>query len=219
MRNNRKTSRALLIAISVTLPFLSSVCQTQNSASGMPGLHAIQTHSAATFQPNIFLVQLGKALNSRKLKNGDGVFAKVAIQWHGSEGTAAPRGSMAIGHIAQTTARTKGDTASKLGIVFDTVRHGGQDTPIKTVIVAVAPDPNLASDAAGGHVDYGDRTALVYNSSVPMQPGKPTPILNEQSRGVLGFNDLQLGPDGILVSSGGEVKLDSGTQILLAAQP
>jgi len=160
-------------------------------------------------------VELAKSVDSKKLKEGDGVDAKVTSDIHTADGMTIPRGSKVIGHVTVAKARSKGDAESALGIVFDKIsRQGGEDTPIKSVIQAVAPNPSSGADSAGG-IGYGGLSEATTKPPVPTQTKPSVPILNEQSTGVLGIKNLQLGPDGVLTSSGKEVKLDSGTRILL----
>jgi hypothetical protein len=42
-------------------------------------------------------------------------------------------------------------------------------------------------------------------------------MLTSESKGVLGFKNLEMNSDSVLTSSGKEVKLDSGTQMLIQA--
>jgi len=131
-------------------------------------------------------------------------------------GTPVARGTNIVGHVTVATARSKGGSDSTLGIVFDKIaRSGGEDMPINGVVQAAAPNPN-ADLGTGGGVDYG--TSMKAAGAAPQNPDmsrSPVKPLNEQSVGVLGIKNLQLGPDGVFTSSGKEVKLDSGTRILL----
>ncbi len=159
-------------------------------------------------------VELAKSLDSKKLKEGDEVDAKLAADIQTGDGT-IPRGTKLIGHVTEAKARSKGDSESTLGIVFDKMsRPGSGDTPIKSVIQAAAPNPK--ADAPAGGVMYGGLSEATEKSTFsPTAGATGKPILNQQSRGVLGIKNLQLGPNGVFISSGKEVKLDSGMQILL----
>ena len=165
-----------------------------------------------------FSVELTKPLDSKKLKEGDLVEAKLTGGMTLPNGTQVVRGTKVVGHVTVATARSKGDAQSSLGIVFDKfVRSGGEDTPIKGVVQAAAPNPN-ADLGTGGGVDYGPGLRASTEAPGPPDMSKaPAKLLNEQSVGVLGIKNLQLGPDGVFTSSGKEVKLDTGTRILLNA--
>ncbi len=197
-----------------------SVCAGQDpSPAAHPGQAATQSsavHSAAAVaqETGVFTVELAKSLDSKKLKEGDEVDAKMAGGIRTSDGTMIPRGAKVVGHVTQAKARSKGDTESALAIAFDKIiRPGGGDIPIKSVVQAVAPNPSSGTDSGG--VSYSGLSEATEKGALSSQTARSVPILNEQSRGVLGIKNLQLGPDGVLISSGKEVKLDSGTQILL----
>ena len=163
----------------------------------------------------VLTVELAKSLDSKKLKPGDEVDAKVAAAIHTADGMTIPRGSKVIGRVTEAKSRSKGDAESALGIVFDRItRPGGEATPIDGVIQAVAPNLNSGAEPSGG-VNYFGLSETTEKLALPTQPGQSIPILNEESRGVLGIKNLQLGSNGVLISSGKEVKLDGGAQILL----
>jgi len=163
----------------------------------------------------LFTVQLVKALDSKKLKEGDPVEAKLTESITLPSGATVPRGTKLIGHVTAAKARSKNDSESTLGIVFDKiVRPGVEATPIKGVIQAVAPNPNPELTTGSG-VGYTDLKQAAAASAAPDGHQGSTQHLNDQSVGVLGIKNMQLGPEGALTSSGKEVKLDSGTQMLI----
>jgi hypothetical protein len=164
-----------------------------------------------------FSVELAKALDSKKLKEGDEVQAKLAGAITLPNGTSAPRGALVIGHVTEAKARSKNDSESALGISFDKIVLGkGEDTPIKGVLQAVAPNPNSATTTGGGPIDYGPslRMATTNNAGAPNTPPNVVPILTDQSTGVLGFKNMEL-KDGVITSTNKEVKFDTGTRFLL----
>lgn len=78
----------------------------------------------------------------------------------------------------------------------------------------MGPNPNAGSDSPGG-IGYGGLNEATTKPAIPSTTKQAVPLLNDQSTGVVGIKNLQLGPDGVLTSSGKEVKLDSGTQLML----
>jgi hypothetical protein len=79
--------------------------------------------------------------------------------------------------------------------------HGGTATDTATV---AAP----SNDAVAGP-----------NSGIHSLNGSSTrPILQAQSQGVLGIKNLEMGKDSVLTSTNKEVKLDSGTQMMIRAE-
>ena len=164
-----------------------------------------------------FTVELTKTLDSKKAKVGDAVEAKLIAGITLPNGTMVPRGTKVVGHVTEAKARSKSDSESSLGIVFDKfVRSGGEDTPVSGVIQAVAPNPDEELSTGGG-VGYTDLKQATTAGAAPDTRKGPTPILNDQSQGVLGMKGMQLGPQGVITSSGKDVKLDSGSRILVNA--
>ena len=164
-----------------------------------------------------FTVELTKSLDSKKAKVGDAVEAKLIAGITLPNGTMVPRGTKVVGHVTEAKARSKSESESSLGIVFDKfVRSGGEDTPVSGVIQAVAPNPDEELSTGGG-VGYTDLKQATTAGAAPDTRKGPTPILNDQSQGVLGMKGMQLGPQGVITSSGKDVKLDSGSRILVNA--
>jgi hypothetical protein len=79
---------------------------------------------------------------------------------------------------------------------------------------AAAPNPNGRPDSANG-VRYGGIEEVTAKNALPTLANASVPLLNEDSRGVMGIKNLQLGANGVFISSGKEVTLDSGSQLLL----
>jgi hypothetical protein len=186
--------------------------------AGQSAMQASSTHTAATTAKGhgTFSVELVKPLDSKKLKVGDPVEAKLTGGITLPSGATVPKGARVTGHVTQAKARSKSDSESALGISFDKVEWSGNEgVSIKGTIQAVAPNPN-ADRTTGGYIDYGPSLREATTNPGPPDAGKPsTPTLNDRSTGVLGIKNMQLGPDGVLTSSGKEVRLDSGTRMML----
>ena len=168
--------------------------------------------------------ELTKALDSKKLKEGDPVTARVTAELHMRNGGVIPRGSTLLGHVTQAKARSKGDSQATLGIAFDKIEAGGKEMAIKSVLQAVGP--SLSSSAAAppqsigpgmmaGHEGQGAGTTPPPMPNASQTPPPSAPVLTGQSKGVVGIKNLQLGENSVLSSSGKEVKLDSGTQMIV----
>ncbi len=174
--------------------------------------------------------ELTKSLDSKKLKEGDPVTARITAELHTRTGETVPRDSKLIGHVTEAKARSKGDPQAALGIVFDKlITPNGKDMAIKGVLQAVGPSLSSTSEAVppssigpgmmAGHEGQGAGT------TPPPQPNMgPTPqpsnktMLNAQSKGVVGIRNLELGENSVLLSSGKEVKLDSGAQMIVQVE-
>ena len=163
-------------------------------------------------------ISLDTALDSKKRAVGDPVEAKIASPVELSNGTVLPRDAKVTGHITEAKARSKGDSESSLGLVFEKIAMpNGKTLSIKGYLQAVAPNPN--ADQSGGGVDYGSSINRSLQHAGPgMDSHTATPVLNAQSTGVQGIKDLALNEDGLLTSPGKAVKLDHGVQVMLRAQ-
>ena len=184
---------------------------------------AADTHQTESAQANggnqeqgILLVKLARPLDSGNLKRHAKVQALVSVEHNGMT---MPRGSIVTGRVIEAKARSKGDPESALGIVFDKITppHGAAPVSINGIILAIAPDPDFVPTPVSGP-DYPTtgQNLGTYASSAGI--ARSVPLLNEGSKGVFGFKDLELGSGGILTSSAKDVKLASGTQILLSVK-
>jgi hypothetical protein len=221
------------------LMLAASLCLGQSTNAAQPTQAPAQTSSSAspsqTTLPastakgrGVMPVELTKSLDSKKLKEGDAVTGKIAADLRLKDGTQIPRGSKVTGHVTEAKARSRGDAQSALGIVFDKISlPSGKDIAIKGEIQAVAPNPNAGAQQSGPGVMAGlagNDTGMSAGTSPPPMPSAPTspqegrPILNAQSKGVIGFHNLELGQDSVLVSTGKNVSLDSGTQLMLQVE-
>jgi len=204
----------LFVALAVSVAAGQGPSPVAHAGQAAAQSSSAQSAAATGSEHGVFTVELAKSLDSKKLKEGNEVEAKMAAGILAADGTTIPSGSKVIGHVTEAKARAKGDAESTLGIVFDKiVRPGGEQTPIKSVVQAAAP--SLHSNDSSGGVSYSGLEEATEKNALPMDRNRSVPILNEQSKGVLGIKNLQLGPGGVFTSSGKEVKLDSGTQILL----
>lgn len=206
----------LLATLLLTIAFFcfprNGVAQ-QSTASGSHGASASSPIATSLLIP----APLASPLDSRKLKTGDEVILKTIAVLSFQDGTAIPRGTKVVGHVTEAKARSRGDAQSSLAIAFDKLDlPDGKTILISGVIQAVGPDLRAASPDGGG-VTYTDVQRLTYSPSVSASP-RTVPMLNEQSAGVVGIKNLQLGADGTLSSDSKSVKLESGSQILLKVQ-
>ena len=206
-----------------------------------PQLHWISFVASAAMQepassrpPEIrgtFPVTLVRSLDSRKLKQGDTVLCVTSAEMHAGSGLMVPSGAKVIGHVTQAQARSNGNANSTLAIVFDKIEYTkGEEIPIKGALQAIAPnlgssEPNTGPaepgslGGAGRNSSGSPGTAPPPTPSVQLSgPAKGTPVLTATSQGALGVKNLQLDATGVLTSTGKEVKLDSGMQLLIRAE-
>lgn len=172
-----------------------------------------------------FPVKLQKGLDSKKAKEGDPVVCQTVGVLRSRSGFMIPTGTKVIGHVTKSEARSKGGSESALGIAFDKIQLGqGENIDIKGTLQAVAPSlGGEALDTSAGPPQLAARGTA--GSSAPpggsvqiAGPNSGTPILRPTSQGVLGIKNMEMSSDGVITSSGKEVKLENGTQLLVRAE-
>ncbi len=213
---------ALPCAVFLCLGLAANAAQTQISpSSAAEPENAEKPHGPMP-------AELTKSLDSKKLKEGDPVTARITAEVRTRSGDVIPRDSKLIGHVTEAKARSKGDPQAALGIVFDKITTpDGKELAIRGVIQAVAP--NLSSGEQAGGVQYpgmmagrdqgmspGTTPPPMPNQNQAQQPSKP--VLNAQSKGVVGIRNLELGDNSVLLSGGKEIRLDSGTQMIVQVE-
>ena len=100
-----------------------------------------------------FNAALSSPVDSKKCKPGDPVNARTTEAVKSEGRTVIPKGAKMVGHVTQASARTKGESESALGIVFDkAILKNGEEIPLSVGIQAIAAAQNNAS-AAGSDMD------------------------------------------------------------------
>jgi hypothetical protein len=168
-------------------------------------------------------VMLEKWVDARKSKVGDEVIAKTTEHVKSEGRVVIPRGSKIVGHLTQVKARTKDESESAVGILFDhAVLKDGREIPLALEIQAIAPDTESTAPAMGtAPGTAGGTTGAVPplpnqgNAAGPMAdpnagtPGRiaspnsaegagslsPTGALTSSCHGVLGIDGLGLVPE------------------------
>ena len=225
---NRKASFGAFILLGATLSFAQSTPAAPQSAGDNTAA------APASAIHGIIAVQLAKSIDSKKLKQGDQIEAKTLSPLHLGSGTMIPSGSKVIGHVTESTARSKGDPGSSLGIVFDKIEWGGgKEMPMKGVLQAIGPNPQnteITTGAAGsGTMAKMDGTSgTMATTPGPMAgPGAPLghgpnqpqdKVLRPTSTGVVAIKGLEMDNNSVLTSSGKEVRLDTGMELLVKAE-
>ncbi len=210
--------RVQRLAVAVLALSTILICAGQGAWCSAARTSAPEAPAAADQKATKIVIpaSLNTVLDSKKRNAGDQVEAKTAAPVHLPDGTLIPRGAKLLGHITEAKARSKGDTESSLGLVFDSIAApGGRTIKINASPRAVAPNPSSGESDAG--IGYGDLKQTVSHSQ-PGDQSQPVAILDEQSVGAHGIKNLSLGSDGVLRSDGKTVKLDHGSQLLLQAE-
>ena len=222
----RKLLSPVLAAFLLTGVSLAQPPAQQNGGSD-------SQNTAGRFAPGtIIRVELAKSVDAKKAKVGDELIGKTMDDVLSSKNEVlAPKGSRVMAHVAEVSQR-QGESASTLGIAFDKIiLKNGADVPFKAAIQAIGgPDlsaapanepmpqsgggaptmsPGHDPDSYGGSMGRGD---------VPANPGATGP-LPPNAQGVVGISGISLSAgsaeDSLISSQKRNVKLDSGTQMIL----
>jgi hypothetical protein len=128
------------------------------SASGSAG-----QNSASLAGGTAMNAELSQPVDARKNKPGDPVTAKTTSATKSNGNVVIPKGSKLVGHVSEAKARSKGESESAVGIVFDkAILKNGQEVPLNVALQAVAASQAVASSSiaqddlsAGGGVAGG----------------------------------------------------------------
>ena len=217
----------------VSLPMFIALA---SSTWAYPGAAISSAQTSAPVAQNldhvVIVALLSKPIDSREAKAGDKIVAKTAAPVRLSNGTLIPSETNILGHLTEATAPSKGNVQSSLGMVFDRIQiTRKEELKIAGTLQAIAPplDAGIDSGAFGpgsipvynGSSGRGPIAGTVpapeagtYNGTVPSAKGA-TPVLSTKSSGVAGFQNLQMGADSLLTSTEKEIRLESGTQMVL----
>jgi hypothetical protein len=188
--------------------------------------------------------ELNSSMDSKKAKVGDKVEAHTTEDIKYAGKIIVPKGAKLEGHVTEATARSKGDSGSTLAIQFDRAfPKKGEEIPLNVSIMAVAAPANDFSGGlpgagsnpvAGAGAPTASGSPMGTSHTPTASPGTPnypagSPMgangsgpLRADSRGVYGLKDLKLmaasgsgGETTVITSTGKNVRLDSGTRLLL----
>lgn len=186
---------------------------------------------------------LQTALDAKTSHAGDPVTANVLLDMKAADGRVIiPRGSMFSGKVVAATPRSESSNReSSLEITFDRLKlSNGQEYPIAATVKAVqlnvpkdsadtptiglgAPAQAMSGTTSGGvtsQIASGDRTkgAVIAETTENYQIGKAMP---PNATGVHGAKNVTLNAhdaNTVLTSSKADVKVPSGSQLLLVVR-
>jgi len=205
-----------------------------------PAANAAPTNQTPTkFSPGSLLpVELSKTVDAKKAHTGDPVLGKIPHDLSSNGRVIIPQDAKVMGHVAEVKPSGHDSKDSTLGIVFDKIAlKDGSEIPLTAEIQAVgAPVSNAAPMSEGAPPPQSNPTGANQNSpmgtpnnstatpaSQPQESGAPSgpsnPPLTGTSQGIVGLHGYSLSQgskqDSVITSQDHNVKLESGTQILL----
>jgi hypothetical protein len=200
----------ILIAM-LALPMAVGLCLNQAAEAAtriMPG--------------TIIPAELSKTIDARKVKAGDKIEIKTVVDLLSEGQVVVPKDSKILGHISDVKARSKDSKDSMIGIVVDTLStKDGGELPIQAVVQAIGRPLEQGSNyssMAGGPIGSSGAS---LPSGAAGQPSSSGGRLDPRSQGVVGLKDLSLSASGqasVISSSHENVRLESGTQLILRIQ-
>lgn len=226
----------------------NAASSTSSAQQGNATNAAHDENATAAGSGQAVMVELMKTLDAKKLKAGDPVSARLTQGMRASDGTFVAAGSVVKGHVTAATAKANGAPQSSIAIAFDNVAlKNGQQLPLQATIQAVGAPPILAPEQYGGVGSQPVMTPPgtpnspgTLSGTGPMggsapvtglpQPGNPPQTngnpgtapspggLTTESTGVVGLRNIELQSGSTLTSTGKDLKLDSGTEIVLRVQ-
>lgn len=179
---------------------------------------------------------LDKGLDSKKVKEGDPVVAKLGFDLSSGGNVVLAKDSQLLGHVTKATARGKGDADSTLAFVFErAVAKNGKTFELTASVQALAPprrtltsgppDDRFGNPTGGGQSgsDAGGLTNPAPGQTTPGfgtndQPAPASaagPALHADSKGPLGMKGTTMDHNAVISSDGKSVKLEGGTQMIL----
>ncbi len=150
-----------------------------------------------------------------------------------------PKGSRVLGHVTKAVTKGKDQPKSELSLVIEkAVRQDGSEVLLQAIIAALAAPQNnsLTDDPTYGMMHSNEPAQSGANAAAASKASSIAPVatanlkggmdarlvLDENSQGTIGFEDLSLTwhfitppPITVISSRGKNVKLQSGTQVLL----
>jgi hypothetical protein len=187
------------------------------------------------FSPGSILpVELSKALDARKAHAGDPVLGKVPYDLSSNGKVVVPHDTKVVGHVAEAKPSDHDSKESMLGIVFDKlILKDGTTIPVTAEIQAVGAPVSSAQAAYSDNSPSETNPAGTNQRSEMEIPRPPNPTapqaempsesgagrLSSKSQGIVGLRGYSLSQgsmqDSVIGSTDHNVKLESGTQIML----
>lgn len=233
--------------IRTTLTFMAGAILVAGVATAQTAPAQTEAQAATLPSGPAVNAELNSNVDSKKAKTGDKVEAHTteAMEYDGK--VVVPKGAKLEGHVIEATARSKGDSGSTLAIQFDkAIAKKGEEIPLSVEILAVAAPQSISFPASTGPSSDPMGGVGASATSSPMGVGHPQPPPSQTvgappadaqmsgnangqlpvtSRGVYGLKGLKLmmttsknGQTTVITSDGKDVRLESGTRLLLVAQ-
>ncbi len=145
--------------------------------------------------------ELVHSIDSQSATQGQAVSAKLTETIETPQGVKLPHGTELLGHVAEVQA-SHDKSPAKLALTFDKAQlKDGKQLPIKATLLEVAPPGQLAG--------------------VPQKVGSDGAFNQEAGEisGVSMHSSVRAEDSGTLMSKDGNIRLETGTQLVIAVAP
>jgi trimeric autotransporter adhesin len=123
--------------------------QLASTSSGSAAAQA-GNNSASLASGSTMNATLSHPVDAKKNKPGDSVTARTTQATTSNGQVVLPKGTQLMGHVSQAQARSKHQSESAVGIVFDkAILKNGQAVPLNVTIQALAAASTMASSSMG----------------------------------------------------------------------
>jgi hypothetical protein len=151
-----KMKRLLFLILTVAIS--AALVQAQKSSTATSATATSETTASkqgrqVNLQSNTHLAaQLENSLDARHARVGDRVALKTtqAVKQNGE--VIVPKGAQLLGHVTEVQQRTKSNSESRIGVVFDRLQKGSLDMPITATITSITQARSQAR-AGGSSLD------------------------------------------------------------------
>lgn len=129
--------RNVVLTLGITL-LLSLTAFAQDKQTGGGSAEPEKASKAVSLESGTQIAaQLQQTLNVEKSKVGDTVVLKTtsAVKQNGE--VIVPKGAKLLGKVTEVQKREKGMAASRIGVLFDTLKQGDMSMPISASIVSI----------------------------------------------------------------------------------
>jgi hypothetical protein len=146
-----KMQRFLLMVLTVTVSasfgFAQRARSTHATSASNDTSIAKQGRQVDLASHTALTAQLENSLDAKHAKVGDRVALKTtqAVKQNGE--TIIPKGARLLGHVTNVQQRTKENSESRIGVVFDRLQKGALDMPITATIVSITQAQTHATAA------------------------------------------------------------------------
>src|SRR5713101_4186654 len=132
--------------------FAATNATEQTAANAQAGATAGPSATTIASGTTFNAVLVG-SLDSKRMKPGDPVTARMTEEALAGGTVVLPRNTRLVGHVTRATTRTSGDAEASLGFQFDkAVLKSGEEVPLTAILQALAPpmEINLAASMDTG---------------------------------------------------------------------